>query len=398
MKSSKGCKTCTAREKFGSVPCYLLLDLRGGREATQSPSRTSRYVRHKFPTHALTRCLANSIVLRRLARRDPEMHVDLLLDMVAKEAPTGLPRRAPALETLVARGDHSPCAASSFPECLLECFDVPTQDAPVAAITLLGDGKDPGLHYWLRADPVSLQATRTRLMLAPLAEDELSTEEARTLAAALTPHLAATGHELLVCHPQRWYIRCPSSQRLHTEPPLAAAGLLTEDRMPSGEDGPSWRRLMTEAQMLLHEHPVNEARAASGKLAVTGIWPWGGGILPTVAPSRYTDVYSDDPLARGLARASGATVHDSPRDTKNVLERSGRQSIVLVADATMASGSDMTRFDAAWMSPLKEAITHGALSGLRLLLVCETGVVSRTVQRSHLRRFWRRARPLSGHA
>ena len=37
------------------------------------------------------------------------------------------------------------------------------------------------------------------------------------------------------------------------------------------------RRLMTELQMLLHEHPVNEARAARGVPTVNAVWLWGGG-------------------------------------------------------------------------------------------------------------------------
>ena len=41
------------------------------------------------------------------------------------------------------------------------------------------------------------------------------------------------------------------------------------------------RRLQSEAQMLLHEHPLNQQREAQGKMTVNSIWISDTGALPT---------------------------------------------------------------------------------------------------------------------
>jgi hypothetical protein len=41
-----------------------------------------------------------------------------------------------------------------------------------------------------------------------------------------------------------------------------------------------WRHAINEAQMVLHAHPVNQARQAAGQPVVNSLWPWGGGRLP----------------------------------------------------------------------------------------------------------------------
>jgi hypothetical protein len=324
------------------------------------------------------------------------MKIDLLLDIARLQGDSGQQLRLPALELLMARGDAYLCEARSLQDALLHLFRIPRDEPPIAALTLLGDDAAPGEDYWLRADPVCLQATRTRLMLAPLPEGELSIEEAQDLAAALAPHLAASGHELMARRAQRWYIRCAHTPRLRTEPPLAASGLLTEDRLPSGEDGPHWRRLMTEAQMLLHAHPVNAAREASGKPPVNAIWPWGGGRLPVMPPSSYTAVYGDDPLIAGLARAASAFV-PLPQTAAAVLADATEASELLIVLAPGEAG-DEPELDAHWIDPLAKALHDGALAALRIVLIDAAGARCRALRRAHLRRFWRRARPLFAHA
>ena len=42
--------------------------------------------------------------------------------------------------------------------------------------------------------------------------------------------------------------------------------------MPSGKDASQWNRWMTEAQMLLHTHPINQKREALNQKIVNWIW------------------------------------------------------------------------------------------------------------------------------
>ena len=53
---------------------------------------------------------------------------------------------------------------------------------------------------------------------------------------------------------------------------LQAAGRSIDAYLPQGSDARQWRRFLNHAQMLLHEHPLNEARLASGRPVINGLW------------------------------------------------------------------------------------------------------------------------------
>ncbi len=50
--------------------------------------------------------------------------------------------------------------------------------------------------------------------------------------------------------------------------------------LPRGDDALAWHRVMNEAQMIMHAHPVTAAREARGAPPANSIWLWGGGTLP----------------------------------------------------------------------------------------------------------------------
>jgi hypothetical protein len=73
------------------------------------------------------------------------------------------------------------------------------------------------------------------------------------------------------------------------------------DHTPDGPEARRWRTLLSEAQVLLHNHPRNAARAEAGLVPVNSLWFWGGGILPDSVASAYATLFSDDPVLHGLA-------------------------------------------------------------------------------------------------
>ena len=77
-----------------------------------------------------------------------------------------------------------------------------------------------------------------------------------------------------------------------------------------------WRSLITEAQVILHQHPRNRERLAQGRAAINALWFWGAGRLPDAVQSRYLHVRSQEPLLQGLARMAGAAIAapESPAD------------------------------------------------------------------------------------
>src|SRR5258707_572711 len=223
------------------------------------------------------------------------MHCELYIpDFFSRD---GLQRAesAAAAETLIARGRPRRTALVSREAWLFGRFGVPRQrDWPVAPYTLLADGRAPGPHYWMRADPVHLQVGRDSLVLADSAAFEVSRAESEALVAALNRHF---GQTMLLdpLRPARWYVRLDKAPDMQTTPAAAARGAAIDEKLPAGPDAMRFHALMNEAQMLLHEHPVNAEREARGEPALNSIWFWGGGVIDAERARPFSMVFSDEP-------------------------------------------------------------------------------------------------------
>ncbi len=217
--------------------------------------------------------------------------------------------RLPAFETLLARGTLAARAAQGVEALVCNELGIPQQqDFPVAPITLLADGGIPRKDYWLRADPVHLRVMRDRIVLADSGALNLTQLEADALAMSISTHFGAAFSPRLF-HPARWYLRFDSAPRLRTTPISIAVGCDIDPLLPQGEDAMLFRTRLNELQMLLFEHPVNQAREARGELPVNSLWLWGGGCLPAVpTPTILTTaaaLYSNDADVGALGRFCG---------------------------------------------------------------------------------------------
>jgi len=77
---------------------------------------------------------------------------------------------------------------------------------------------------------------------------------------------------------------------MQTTPAAAARGARVDEKLPSGPDAMRFHALMNEAQMLLHEHPVNAEREARGEPALNSIWFWGGGVMAAAKARPFSAV------------------------------------------------------------------------------------------------------------
>src|SRR5713101_766831 len=242
--------------------------------------------------------------------------------------------RLGAAETLFAKGRRRRLAASPREAWLFERFAVPKQrDWPAAPYTLLADGGTPERHFWLRADPVHLRLGRDTLTFADGAAFDVSRAESEALVETLNRHF---GNAMLFypVQPARWYVRLQAAPDMHTTPPSAAREETIEGNLPSGPDAMRFHALMNEAQMLLHEHPVNAEREERGEPALNSVWFWGGGVIDAAKARPFSAVITDDPLARGLALAAGIPALALPKDAGSALAALGDEGRVLaVPDA-----------------------------------------------------------------
>ena len=272
---------------------------------------------------------------------------------------------------LLARARASALEARSLHAWLGEAFGV--EPLPAGALTAFEAG------FWLRADPVHLRVAGDRLVLAPAGG--LARAEAQALVEALNRHFGGT-HEFRVARPDAWVLRTAPAA-LDTLSAAEMAGRDIDPQLPGGR----WPALLNEIQMVLHAHPVNEAR----ELPVNSVWLWGAGELPAKAEGPWRSVTADEPVAAGLARIAGIAHRALPRSAPDWLDglpADGRHLVLL--EATHAE------LEARWCAPLLAALKAGRL-GMLSLHAPEAGL-SFEVARGDLRRFWRRARAVASHA
>jgi hypothetical protein len=313
-----------------------------------------------------------------------------------------------ALETLLGRGRRSALAAASLEPWLAGRYGLEGagDEHPYAPYALLGEGVDPGTGAWLRADPVHLRLGTDQLALTDAATFALEAADADALAAALDAHFAPDGLSFLRVRPDRWYARIDPLPAIATTPLAAARARSVDPLLPRGPDARAWHARLNEIQMVLHAHPVNAAREARGAPAINSVWIWGGGRLAAEALQRpFARVRADDPLARGLARASGAAAFELPADAGAWLAAApgdGVEAIVLDALRVPAAYADADQWRARlaglereWFAPLLEALRAGRIGMLTLHAVGAGGGLQAETTRQDLRYFWRRPKPLA---
>lgn len=131
---------------------------------------------------------------------------------------------------------------------------------------------------WGLVTPCHWHVGSDQVALIDPAALELGADESRALLEALRPSFEAEGWQLVWGAPLRWYARHAVLAELKTASLDRAIGrnldLWLRDKDP---DARRLRRLQVEAQMLWHEHPVNEAREARRALPVNSFWLSGCG-------------------------------------------------------------------------------------------------------------------------
>ena len=297
--------------------------------------------------------------------------------------------RFPALERLLTRSDRYAVSSADGDELLLEQFGmVPAADAdaPIAPLSLLGDGGEPGDGWWLRSDPVHLQADQDRLLLVGAEQLALTAIEAKAYCAALNAHFADRGLVFLCPHPQRWYLRLDTEPRVRTRPLGAVLGRNVHAHLPTGPEAPRWRALLNEVQMLLHGSEPNDARNARGAPPVNSVWFFGAGRLPHSCSSRFASLCGDAALVRGLARCAGTECCGVPIDGGAWLQQiTAGTHLISFPAITEAGAAEL--FAQRWAAPLWRALRRGRLQ--RLALWPGGGQWFRAAP-SSIWRFWRR--------
>ena len=331
----------------------------------------------------------------------------LLLTSLPESTP---PPRLPALERLLARANRQVDVVPAGFSWLFERWGV-AAPYPFAPVLAEYDGLDVSREGWMFAEPVHLMANRDRLTMFSSSFLEISAAETHALISTLNSHFSdrhlpffAPSSSTTSSASRRWYVRCAASEIPDTTPPNTARTGSLVDFQPVSPGAMNWRSLQNEAQMLFFNHPVNEVRELAGKLAISGVWFWGGGVLPKLIRPAYDRIVTSSALAIQLAKKSELEVQ--PLVWNSIQSAHGNVLAVLESSAEFTGNAFsppeeivLRQWDLDWFSPISQALTAGNIQHLNIVMHGHDTTHSFQITRlGQMLRFWRAAKPLSSYA
>lgn len=319
----------------------------------------------------------------------------------------------PAFATLLGRGRLTRWPAAqgqSAQDWLAHQLGLPSP-LPAAALRGFALGAAVTGHQWLCLDPVHLRFESTRLIVDDPQRLALTSAEAAQLAVSLAPTFAAFG-ELQILTPQHWNLRLAPGSAVLPTPPTPPTPALPDmiaraaQPLPSGAAWSAWRQAINEAQMILHTHPVNQARETAGQPTVNSLWPWGAGALPQSASNNDAELWSSDLIARGAAQLLNMTTAPLPASGFEPARfaQPGTQTTIAIIDilgqpARMGDAESwreqLLRLENDWLAPIHAALRRGQPDHLRLIAPGESVSFELNFRRRDVWKFWRKPAALS---
>lgn len=320
----------------------------------------------------------------------------LLLPARARLAQQRLP---PALAARLARAERTLDATDGHGVGQLgRVLEVLPRTWPVAAATRQRDVGDAIGAAWLRADPAYVRPDiNGARLLAHGPALALDAADVQAFLPALRPLFGDAGLPIDAPDPSRWYLRLPAGAKWPLfVPPDMALGDDVFDHLPGASadetgEGKRWRALLSEAQVVLHNHPRNAERLAKGLAPVNSLWFWGAGLLPGVVRTDYANIATDDEALAAMASLAGATTVALPAKWPSApllgsnarVNPDGRRELFDLRHAR-----DLAALERDWLAPLHEDILAGRLQRATLDFADGYMFVLTAGQRWRL---WRRA-------
>jgi len=188
-------------------------------------------------------------------------------------------------------------------------------DLPSAALLMKANHRYAADRYYIQAAPVHLEADLDHAVLTPAVDISISEEEAIALCGALSKHFDEDGLSFDMLSKDQWVVSSSEEIRITTTSLSEAIGRNINFLLPRGGMSASWKKILTEAQMLMHSHDVNNRRNDNGLLTINSLWFYGAGRLPgsqdkgsqeTAADkSEALTISSRDDMFKGVAAEIG---------------------------------------------------------------------------------------------
>lgn len=137
---------------------------------------------------------------------------------------------------------------------------------------------------WARITPAHWHLGSEHIRMAPVHSLGLDNVASQAFLEAVRELFESEGFELCYADPLSWLVSHPSLQGLPSASLDRVAGRSVSPWMSQDSRSRLLRRLQNEVQMLLHQHPLNEAREAQGLLPINSFWWSACGALKDLAP------------------------------------------------------------------------------------------------------------------
>jgi hypothetical protein len=191
---------------------------------------------------------------------------------------------------------------------------------------------------------------------------DVSHDQVYDLMNAVRPLLTLAGFEMQCSATNQWYVWCESVLDVHT--PTIGSGMTTKsyDVLPSGRDAPLLRRLLTEIQMMLHQHPINQQREQQGLLSLNGMWLSGSGSPVTATSSTSQRIMSTQPYVVGLCDQLNVSCWPVPGNADALFDLRD-DDLVLVLN-----GTNVEEVNRNWLQPIMRSLNAGYVEQLDVYL------------------------------
>ena len=198
------------------------------------------------------------------------------------------------------------------------------------------DTGEAGPQAWIT--PCHWQVGMDQVVMLPPEALALTDEESRQLLQAMQPYMAEDGMQLQWHSALRWLARGQVLDGVASASLARVSGVNIRPWITDGSLPTTLQRLQSEMQMLLYNHPVNDARMARGLLTVNAFWLHGAGEPSSAAAAtevRCIDAL-DVPARQGHAQAWQAAWHRIDNEVLAPLAQAGADLTLTLCSETAA--------------------------------------------------------------
>jgi len=265
---------------------------------------------------------------------------------------------------------------------LTDELGLPYPEEGLAALRMWGQTGDRPTVWIAAADPVYLEPRLDHLCLHALLKPGIESSDLRPLFDHLQDTLTGDQRFGFARLGSNGYLRAEQPISTSSVPAYCVDGREPGEFLPTGEHTVSHRNILSEIEMSLHEHDVNERRVSEGQQPVNSLWLWGGGMAPEKVTRPQPPLFSDDPLLAGYWESATAVGDVWPGDFAACAEAS-LHGFVAVTPETDLRHETME----GYLVELRDLLRSNRIG--RLILLFRDGLRA-DVRRSQTLKFWRR--------